>query len=222
MAAVRLAAQGFSCALVARTQKGLEETAKACLAAGGEAQPFAVDLTDPDSGQRLLEASGRWRGPPQLLLNMAGAFHHGSLAGTPHEVCDHLLDINLRALIHLTRQVLPPMQAAKGGLIINIASVAGLRGIAEESVYAASKHGLVGFSHSLSRELGATGIKVSVICPGLVATDMAEGRGAQLDRALSPEDVADAIDFVVASSPRACPTQVVLEPLRSPWTADTA
>lgn len=213
----RLAGDGFACALVARSPEGLAETVAHCAAAGGVGRAFPADLSRLPALTELVAAIGRWRGTPALLVNNAGAYHRAPLAEAGAEDCDRMIDLNLRALVHLTRLLIPAMAAAGGGTIVNIASVSGLRGAAGEAVYAASKHGLVGLSHSLSRELGGQGIKVSAICPGLVDTDMAGGRGANLAHALQAGDIADALAYVVASSARACPTQITLEPLRSPW-----
>jgi 3-oxoacyl-[acyl-carrier protein] reductase len=117
----------------------------------------------------------------------------------------------------LTRLVLPDMLAHNQGAIINIASIAGKRGRSGEASYAAAKFGLLGFTQSLYDEVRQHGIKVAAICPGLVDTDLIPDN-KKVDRAkfLQPDDVADAVQQILTSPIRACPTEIVLEPQFDP------
>ncbi len=130
---------------------------------------------------------------------------------------DRTLATCLRAPMVLARLVLPDMLAHSSGAIVNIASIAGKKGRAGETAYAAAKFGLLGFTQSLFEEVREHGIKVAAICPGLVDTDLIPPN-RKVDRAkfLQPEDVADCVHQVLNSPIRACPTEVILEPQYDP------
>jgi short-subunit dehydrogenase len=125
--------------------------------------------------------------------------------------------VNLRAPIALTKTAAISMTERGSGAIINIASVAGRNLAAGEAVYAAAKAGLVAFTHAAFAELGDSGIKVSVIVPGLVDTTLIPNN-KRLDRdlMLTPEDVAAAVINILKSPARVCPVEVVLHPQRRP------
>jgi short-subunit dehydrogenase len=130
---------------------------------------------------------------------------------------DRILAVNLRAPIALSRIAAIAMAERGTGVIINIASAAARTMAAGEAVYAASKAGLVAFTHAAFAELGDRGIKVSVIIPGLVDTTLIPNN-KRLDRELmlAPEDVAAAVLEIVKSPARVCPVEVVLHPQRRP------
>src|SRR5262249_2568912 len=130
---------------------------------------------------------------------------------------DRILAVNLRAPIALARLAAISMTTQGGGTIVNIASSASYRTPAGEAVYAAAKARLVAFTPASFQELRPTGIKTSVIVPGLVDTSLIP-RNKRLDRTsmLSPSDVAHAVMEVVNSSRGACPVEIVLEPQFDP------
>jgi 3-oxoacyl-[acyl-carrier protein] reductase len=153
-----------------------------------------------------------------ILVNNAGfAPPRGSVLKTSLADWDRTLATCLRAPMVLTRLVLPDMLAHNQGAIINIASVAGKHGRSGEASYAAAKFGLLGFTQSLYDEIRQHGIKVAAICPGLVDTDLIPPN-KKVDRAkfLQPDDVADAVQQILTSPIRACPTEIVLEPQFDP------
>jgi 3-oxoacyl-[acyl-carrier protein] reductase len=118
----------------------------------------------------------------------------------------------------LARSLLPAMVEKRSGAIINIGSISGKSGEAGSAAYAASKFGLIGFTQSLSEEIREYGVKASVILPGFVATDMIPPL-KHLDRSkmLEPEDVAQAVLFVLHSQPTCCPVELTLRPQRTPY-----
>jgi short-subunit dehydrogenase len=130
---------------------------------------------------------------------------------------DRVLAVNLRAPIALSRLAATTMAERGSGAIISIASAAARSMPAGEAVYAASKAGLVAFTHAAFAELGDRGIKVSVIIPGLVDTELIPNN-KRLDRELmlTPDDVAAAVLSIVKSPARVCPVEVVLHPQRRP------
>jgi 3-oxoacyl-[acyl-carrier protein] reductase len=118
----------------------------------------------------------------------------------------------------LTKLLLPAMIEQSSGAVINISSISGKSGEAGSSAYAASKFGMIGFTQSLYEEVRGYGIKVSVILPGFVDTPMIPPV-KHLDRSkmIRPEDVAEAVLFVLHSSATSCPVEMTLRPQRTPY-----
>ena len=109
------------------------------------------------------------------------------------------------------------MIARRSGAIINIASLAGLTGKGGEAAYAAAKFGVRGFAQSLFEEVREFGIKVCTVCPGYVDTSLIPpNRRIDRHKMISPDDVAEAVYSVVVSSPRTCPTEIILQPQYDP------
>src|SRR3712207_6516453 len=111
-----------------------------------------------------------------------------------------MIDVNLKGTLYATRAALPHLLASDAADIVNVASVAGLRGLPGEAVYCASKFGQVGFLRSLDHELREQGVRCTNVCPGGVATDFALGRGRPeeaLEGMMSAQDVADTVLYVI-------------------------
>ena len=218
--AVRLAGLGCRVAALARTASELDETVRTAQANPESAALLAVsaDVTrdaDLESAVRLIiERLGRIT----ILVNSAGfAPPRGTVLKTALADWDRTLATCLRAPMVLTRLVLPDMLVHRHGAIINIASIAAKKGRAGEAAYAAAKFGLLGFTQSLFAEVRDQGIKVVALCPGLVDTDLIPpNRRVDRSKFLQPSDVAAAVCDVLASPPRACPTEIVLEPQHDP------
>ncbi len=131
---------------------------------------------------------------------------------------DRTFQVNLRAPMILSQLVLPTLIAKGEGAIINIGSISGKMGQANSAAYSASKFGLIGFTQSLYEEVREHGIKVTVILPGFVDTELIPPTN-KLDRSkmISPEDVAQAVLFVLTSPPTSCPVELTMRPQRSPY-----
>ena len=218
--AVQLARSGCAVAALARTEDELAETAAEAAADRHAAAVLALpaDVTSDAELERAIRLVIERLGRITVLVNNAGfAPPRGTVLKTSLADWDRTLATCLRAPMVLTRLVLPDMLAHGSGTIINIASIAGKRGRAGETSYAAAKFGLLGFSQSLFAEVREHGIKVTAIVPGLVDADLTTA-DAHGDRAkfLQPADVAAAVLQVLAAPLRACPTEIVLEPLYDP------
>jgi 3-oxoacyl-[acyl-carrier protein] reductase len=140
------------------------------------------------------------------------------LFGPAHEKTeadwDRVLDTNLKSVFLVSRAVAPSMVRRGSGDIINISSLAGKNTFAGGGIYCASKWGVVGLSGCMAEDLREHGIRVSVICPGSVATGFS-GRGTKdPSRALTPEDVAHAVEVIVTQGPRSFLSAIDLRPLR--------
>lgn len=216
--ALRLARAGCDVALVARTRAELESVAAQAAAAGRRALVLPADVTDDAQLAALVEKIARELGGVSILVNNAAAapprtaFSKSSM----HE-WDRVLATCLRAPLALTRLLLPDMFARRRGAIINLASIAARTERAGEAVYAAAKAGLVAFTHALFAEVRNSGVKVVAVCPGYVDTTLVPpNRRVDRSKFLQPEDVAEAIFQILTSAPRACPTEVILEPQLDP------
>ncbi len=216
--ALALAREGFALCLAARSREELEETRHLSGLEPARSLIVLIDLAEEHAPQTLFDTALGHFGRLDALVNNAGwAPPRTTLIKTPAAAQDRMLAVNLRAPIALARLAAAQMAKAGGGAIINIASDAALRAPAGEAIYAAAKAGLVAFSRAAFQELRGSGVKVSVIIPGLVDTALIP-QNKHLDRALmlSPDDVAEAVMAVVGAPARACPIEIVLEPQRPP------
>jgi len=216
--ALRLAQAGTTTVLAARTVADLHAVAEEIQRGGQETIPIPTDVTHDQQLDTLVRTSVERFGHIDILVNNAGG-------GTPRTLIakaqvrdwEWTLRTNLWATMYLTRLVLPHMIRRRAGVIINIGSLAGLTGKAGESAYAAAKFGVRGFSQALFEEVREFGIKVCTIHPGYVETALIPpNRRINREKMISPQDVADAVSSVVISSPRSCPTEIVLQPQYDP------
>jgi short-subunit dehydrogenase len=161
--------QGARVTLAARRAELLKQTSRACRA---ETLIVAADLVRDADRRRIVKTTlDRW-GRIDILVNNAGTGMYGAFTSSTEEDWRRLFEINLFAQVFLTLAVLPVMLARGRGLVINLASIAGLMAHSEKvTPYVASKHALVGFSRGLAKDLAGTGVRVLSACPHLTDTD---------------------------------------------------
>lgn len=174
----------------------------------------AADIREPETSRTLVDlAVERWGQLDSAVLN-AGLGRDGSILDGDDAEMEELLVTNLHSVVWGIRAVVPQMSSqGGGGDIIVMASVAGLRGAKHEAVYAASKAGAIELAATSDRELRARGIRVSAICPAAVATEFALGHGRtpdmpQMAEWMQPEDIADAVVFMLHQPRRMRTTQI--------------
>lgn len=199
-AARALAAHGFRVAVTARRRHRLDRLVAEVSGAGGEAAAFPADLARPEEREWVVEAVRRHWGRIDVLVNNAGFGHYGPTAEVPWELADRMLAVNIEAVVHLTRLVLPEMLARRSGHIINVASVAGDLVVPPSVLYSATKAFVQAFTEGLYRELRGSGVRVSVVNPGPVRTEFARVSAglspeapAEIERGIPPEEVAAVI-----------------------------
>jgi NAD(P)-dependent dehydrogenase (short-subunit alcohol dehydrogenase family) len=215
---IALARAGCRVILSSRTQGQLDEVASAIRASAGDALVVAADLTRDDDLQRLTDTVFSACGGVDILVNNAGWGKRAPVVRGKIEDWDHTIRLNLRAPMILAKSFLPAMIAKGEGAVINIGSVSGKTGEADGAAYAASKFGLIGFTQSLFEEVREHGVKVGVILPGFVDTPMIPPV-KHLDRTkmIRPEDIAEAVLFVLNAAPTCCPVELTVRPQRTPY-----
>ena len=168
--AEELAARGCYLVLADSNSDLLEKTAAELRAAGAELDAKMVDVRDASQVQALVEGAHRELGRIDYIFNNAGVNVCAELRDTTLEDWNLLIDVNLRGVVHGVHAAYPIMREQGFGHIINTASAAGLIPAAAEGAYGATKHAVVGLSSTLRIEASSFGVKVSVVCPGLVDT----------------------------------------------------
>ncbi|HEX5078408.1 MAG TPA: SDR family NAD(P)-dependent oxidoreductase [Geminicoccaceae bacterium] len=164
-----LADAGARLTLMGRTPGPLQEKASGLPAA----QAIACNVTDEAAVGRAFAQAANAFGPVAILVNNAGAAASAPLARTSLALFREMLDVNLVSAFLCSRAVLPDMLEAGYGRIVNIASVAGLKGASYIAAYAAAKHGVVGLTRALAMETASKRITVNAVCPSYTETEMA-------------------------------------------------
>jgi short-subunit dehydrogenase len=174
-----LGQRGAKLVLAARSETELMTVRDQLAAEGMTVTAVRADVASADDRAALVAHAEREFGPVDILVNNAGVEISGAFTEIEAAGLRQILDINLHAPMELTRLVLPGMVARERGHILNVSSAAGKLGPPFIAAYAASKHGLVGFSASLRSELDRSGVGVSVICPAFVTDTGMYDRWAQ-------------------------------------------
>jgi 3-oxoacyl-[acyl-carrier protein] reductase len=213
----RMATLGANVVLCGRSMKPLQATASQITALGGRAKVRQCDVTNLDTVQAFAGFVEQNFGRTDILVNNAGV---GSFAAPLHELTpedwEKVLNTNLRGVYYCIRSFAPMMIRAKTGHIINISSLAGKNALPNGAAYAASKWGLNGLSYSVAEELRPHNIRVSVVCPGSVDTELSPHAGKDPNKMLRPDDVAHVVAMLVTQSPQSFASEVLLRPTQKP------
>ncbi len=213
----KLASLGAVVALCGRTQPALDSTAKAITEAGGKAEVIPCDVTVARELENAAARIDRSFGRADILVNNAGIGGFArSLHELPPEDWDRILNTNLRGVYYAIRAFAPIMIRARGGHIINISSLAGKNALPNGAAYAASKWGLNGLTYSVAEELRGQNIRVSVVCPGSVDTELSPHTGKDPAKMLQPDDVAHAVAMLVTQAPQSFVSEILLRPTQKP------
>lgn len=208
-----LAKEGLDLVLVARDGAKLDATAKECRALGVDVQVSSADVSRAEDRRRVLAEAGDL----DVLVNNAGVEITRGLTDQSEAEVRAQIETNLVAPLELTRLALPGMLARGRGVVVNVSSMSGKAATPWNSVYAATKHGLVGLSTSLDIELHGTGVHVGVVCPGFVAdagmwADTGQAAPAAM-REVSPERVGAAVLAVIRGRNEVLVTPSPMRPL---------
>ena len=203
-------------------------------AEGLRAEGISGDVSSEPFAHELAHRVAKEHGAADVLVNNAGISMIAPAEETTLAQWNRVLEVNLLGPFLLCKYVGMQMLERRSGAIVNVASVAGLAGIAHRSAYNASKHGLIGLTRTLAAEWGGRGVRVNAVCPGWIKTEMDvadQGSGAYSDqdiidrvplaRFARPEDVAAAIVFLADSRGNGFVNGVTL-PVDGGWTADAS
>ncbi|MBV9830802.1 MAG: SDR family NAD(P)-dependent oxidoreductase, partial [Marmoricola sp.] len=210
-AAAHLAAQGAAVALVARRTDRLEELASTITGDGGTALTLTADVTDREQAQRVVAETVEQLGRLDTVVNNAGVMLLGPVVDAPVEEWERMVDLNVKGLLYVAHAALPHLlSAAEDGPrrvadLVNISSVAGRVARNGSGVYNATKHAVGAFSESLRQELAGRHVRVSLVEPGAVSTELGSHnrpeirerlaqRFGEIER-LQSEDIAETISF---------------------------
>lgn len=212
-----LAARGIKVLLVARSEKLLSDLRDEINSSGGFAKAYPADLCKDDDILNLFKNINNDFGKLDILINNAGVVKSGNIVDFSIDDFDMLVDINLRAIYLCCQQALKIMIPAGKGYIINISSVVGFKGYPQQTAYSATKHGVMGLTKALSAEVADHGIRVSVILPGGVDTDLIREARPDLDPSvlMQPEDIADTVLYLLGLSERAMVDQIYIRRSKS-------
>lgn len=210
------AREGAAVAVAARTEGHLRELCERIALPGRRAVPITMDLR---SEQSIRDAVSRVRselGPIDVLVNNAGVLKLHRIARTPTDVWDELMSVNVRGVFITCREVMPEMIERREGRIINVGSSAGRRGYVEQGAYCASKHALAGLTKVLSLEGQPHGIRVNMLSPGGVLTELSRelraSRGEPEDSPewMTPEEVAQAAVYLCTQTGAGTTDELIL------------
>ena len=227
-AALALAAAGAAVAITARREQRLHELVSRIESSGGRAIALPGDVADEAVASRVVAETAVRLGRLDILVNSAGVIQAGGVENADLAQWRSVIDINLMAILYTCKAAIGPMRAQGGGDIVNISSTAGRRAAGVFGAYSTSKFGVTGLSEGLRQEVGGFGIRVAIIEPGATSTEVAEAvtdpnyrkfmrEHINKEGAMKPEDVAEAVVFVVSLPRRANVSQLLIRP-----TIDTA
>ena len=172
----------------------------------GEVLAVSGDVSDEADSKRMVAEATKILGNIDVLVNNAGITNDKLMLKMTQEDFEKVLKVNLTGAFNMTQAVLKPMSKARSGAIINISSVVGLVGNVGQANYAASKAGLIGFSKSVAREVAGRGVRVNVVAPGFIESDMTDAIPDKLKDAMlaqipmkrigKPEEVAEVVAFL--------------------------
>ena len=214
--AERLAELGAAVAICGRDAQKVRGTEQGLRARTDRVFARAADVTRAADVEELVRETEEKLGSISILVNNAGIGLFGPAHEKNEEEWDRVLDTNLKSVFLVSRAVAPSMIRQGRGDIINISSLAGRNTFAGGGIYCASKWGVIGLSGCMAEDLRDKGIRVTVICPGSVATEFS-GRGPKdPQKALTAEDVAHAVEAVVTQRAGSFISEIQLRPLRKP------
>jgi NADP-dependent 3-hydroxy acid dehydrogenase YdfG len=231
--AQRLAAEGAAVAVAARRQDRLEELAATIKENGGTALAVTADLTDREQAGNAVQRTVGELGRLDTVINNAGVMLLGPALGSPAVDWDKMIALNIQAQLYVTHAALPHLiQAAADGPrrvadLVTISSTAGRVARPGAGVYALTKFGVAAFSESLRQELISQHVRVSVVEPGTVDTELvshnrdavreaAERQTAQVEP-LHPDDIADAVAYIVTRDRRVAVNELLVRAAEQTW-----
>jgi 3-oxoacyl-[acyl-carrier protein] reductase len=207
--ALRLAQDGYAVAGCFQSASDASRQTAEDVQVVGVPNYFAeCDVTQPDAVEEFIKAAEERLGPIDLLVNNAGIVRDNPLVIASYDDWNAVLSTNLTGTWNTCRAMAFRFMKNRGGAVVNMSSVAGVYGRATQTAYAASKSGVIGFSKSLAKEVAGFGVRVNVVAPGFIETDMTSGLDDKvraqaltqipIKRFGTPADVAELVGFLLS------------------------
>jgi NADP-dependent 3-hydroxy acid dehydrogenase YdfG len=211
-----LARQGYALALSARNRQSLEDARTSLQKHGATVSVFPCNVGDEGEVKAAYKAIVTELGAPSLLINCAGIGPWDTFTETSTEAFGSVMATNTRGMFLTSREVLPAMYERKGGAIVQLISIAGIKAFKNGAAYVASKFAQRGFTESLREEARKHGVRVISVFPGATETELwhAEDREKYHERMMQPEDIANAIVHAVNQPARTLIEDIVLRPIQ--------
>jgi len=217
---IAFAQEAATIVLAARSMPKLQETAELVQQAGGKAEIIITDLLRDESIKNLVREVGDKLGRLDILVNNAGITHSSKFEETKTEDWLRCLQVNATAPFILCREALPLLRKAITSYIINISSVVGVKGYPLQCAYTASKHAVRGMTISLAEELNGTNVRVHLICPGGVDTELIPQVRPDLksEVLMRPEEIAELVLYLVTHKGKAIIDELhIRRSTSNPW-----
>lgn len=204
--ALKIAKEGSNLALVARNEERLNQVKEECLKLGSpKVEIYVCDISKKEEVKQTVNKIISDFNSVDILLNIAGVWQKlNNLENIDDQTIDDVLDINLKGLIYMTKELLPVMKKDTESIILNVSSRSGIVANAQQSVYSASKWGVTGFTEVLKVDLKGTNIRVAGVYQGKTQTDIFSKTGDDVDisKGSKPDDLADVIVFMLTRPPQ--------------------
>lgn len=219
--AKHLANAGYTVMVTARRADRLNELVSAIESENGSAKPFVCDITDPGSVHSMIDEVLSFSNRLDVLINNAGVMPLEPVASSTLDNWRQMVDVNINGVLYATHAVLPHFTAKNSGHIVNVSSVAGRRVFPRGAVYCGTKFFVHAFSEGLRAELSQQGIRVTIVAPGLVRTELHshipdEAAKERLKNAtfdwLTPDDIARAVVYAVEQPDHVSVNEVLIRP----------
>jgi len=209
--------EGYGVTVSARRPEKLEAAAADLAQNGGEVQHVAGNMASEEAVQQVVAAHRERFGRLDVLVNNAGVGIGAAVGESQTKFLDMQIGVNLRSYVLFYRECVELLKAAgaehRNALVVNTSSIAGKKGEAWLSVYAATKHGVIGFTQAMNRELNGDGIKSCALCPGFVdtaMTDFVKGSVSPEDM-IRPEDISEAVRMLLRVSPNCVIPELIFQ-----------
>jgi NAD(P)-dependent dehydrogenase (short-subunit alcohol dehydrogenase family) len=202
-----LGEEGFGVTMAARRAEKLEGAVAGLAADGFDVHGIAANVADEAEIQKVVAAHREKYGRLDVLVNNAGVGIGGVVGEIQTKHLDMQLDINLRSIVLFYRETVAMLEEAaaehKNVLVVNTSSISGKRAEGWLSIYSATKHGVVGWTEAMNKELGKQGIKSTALCPAFVDTPMTDFVKGQVaaEEMITPQDIAESVRYLLKTSP---------------------
>ncbi len=202
-----LGEEGYGVTMAARRPDKLDTAVAELVAEGFDVHGVAANVSEEADIQKVVVAHRERYDRLDVLVNNAGIGIGASLGDIQTKHLDMQLDINLRAIVLFYRECLELLLAAaaehRNALVVNTSSITGKHGVPWTSIYSATKHGVVGWTEAMNKELASQGIKSTALCPAFVDTPMTDYAKEHVpaEEMIRPEDIAEAVRFLLKLSP---------------------